>query len=303
MANTTINNATANEMEKRAKHIELILQTNGYDAKVNHVQVWKNNTKLDGFTAKFDSKDIAPTAYADDGADDFLLARRLIHAHNEGMQNLDIASVINRKYFMDHIRPAFVSDTPINREELDKADIIYMPYMGLGVLLTFRLEIDSQDGGIGTIKITNKIREMAPVTTAELMEYAVDFCSNNYIVKGMNEMMREMMPEMAELMGPVEEEMMYVLSTKDRLYGASVIISCKVMHNVSDQIDCEDFYILPSSVHEVLLVPNYKNTEDPGQVSALISMVKEVNGSEVKPEDQMADAVYRYHDGEIDRVA
>ena len=51
-----------------------------------------------------------------------------------------------------------------------------------------------------------------------------------------------------------------------------------------------DFYILPSSIHEVLLV------KDDGKfgIDYLEDMVKEVNATQVAPEDLLTDSVYHY---------
>lgn len=51
-----------------------------------------------------------------------------------------------------------------------------------------------------------------------------------------------------------------------------------------------DFFILPSSIHEVLIVP------DNGQMGLrdLEDMVKEVNATQVAPEDKLTDSVYHY---------
>ncbi len=51
-----------------------------------------------------------------------------------------------------------------------------------------------------------------------------------------------------------------------------------------------DFYILPSSIHEILLV------KDNGQFdrAALEQMVREVNATQVAPEDKLTDSVYHY---------
>lgn len=51
-----------------------------------------------------------------------------------------------------------------------------------------------------------------------------------------------------------------------------------------------DFYILPSSIHEILLVP------DNGDKAAddLRDMVREVNATQVSPEEKLTDNVYHY---------
>ncbi len=51
-----------------------------------------------------------------------------------------------------------------------------------------------------------------------------------------------------------------------------------------------DFFILPSSIHEVLIVP------DNGEMGLkdLEAMVKEVNATQVAPADKLTDSVYHY---------
>ena len=51
-----------------------------------------------------------------------------------------------------------------------------------------------------------------------------------------------------------------------------------------------DFFILPSSIHEVLIVPDNGNMS----LSDLEAMVKEVNATQVAPEDKLTDSVYHY---------
>ena len=51
-----------------------------------------------------------------------------------------------------------------------------------------------------------------------------------------------------------------------------------------------DFYVLPSSTHEVILVPDNGNM----QTKELEDMVKEVNATQVAPEDLLSDKVQYY---------
>ena len=53
----------------------------------------------------------------------------------------------------------------------------------------------------------------------------------------------------------------------------------------------EDFYILPSSVHEVLIL---KESDFPGSVEELKEMVATINREQVEPVDRLSDTVYRF---------
>lgn len=104
----------------------------------------------------------------------------------------------------------------------------------------------------------------------------------------------------AEMMGVEEDEMpgvddgikMVVGTNKQRLYGASVMLSNKVIEELAKQFNGE-FAILPSSVHEFIAVPTQGSSDD------YRKMVTEVNDSEVDAIDRLTYNVYRYKDGLI----
>ena len=92
---------------------------------------------------------------------------------------------------------------------------------------------------------------------------------------------------------------MYVLTNQSKYYGASGILDHSTLHRISEQIG--DFIVLPSSIHEVIIIP--KN-EDMGDYSRLAAMVKEVNAAVVLPEERLSDHVYVYsRDNEKLRIA
>jgi hypothetical protein len=54
-----------------------------------------------------------------------------------------------------------------------------------------------------------------------------------------------------------------------------------------------DFFVLPSSVHEVILLPD--NGEDP---EGLLQIVAEINHTQVAEEEVLLDAVFKYRAGD-----
>ena len=63
----------------------------------------------------------------------------------------------------------------------------------------------------------------------------------------------------------------------------------KEIRNAVRLITKGDFYILPSSIYELICV----NEKEVSDVSFLIQMVKDVNEAEVKEEDQLSDYVFQ----------
>lgn len=81
---------------------------------------------------------------------------------------------------------------------------------------------------------------------------------------------------------------MTVLTTTDQVNGAGVIFCDEVLRKIREKIG--DFFILPSSVHEVLVVPVSEGIDR----AELEEMVKSVNRDEVAPEDRLSDQVYLF---------
>lgn len=85
------------------------------------------------------------------------------------------------------------------------------------------------------------------------------------------------------------EETMYVATVPDKNSGAGVIAYQDFMDQAAERVG-GDFFVLPSSINEILLVPdNGDMTAD-----ALRDMVKDVNAKEVSPEERLSDNVYHY---------
>lgn len=84
----------------------------------------------------------------------------------------------------------------------------------------------------------------------------------------------------------------YVLTNESRLNGAGILAQNNVLEKVGNLLQ-SDFYILPSSIHEVLVVPD----DGTFALKELESIVKEVNATQVAPEDLLSDKV-QYYDRE-----
>ncbi len=87
-----------------------------------------------------------------------------------------------------------------------------------------------------------------------------------------------------------DETGMYVLGNTIGLFGAAVILYPNVLEKCGDYF-ASNYYILPSSVHEVILVP------DNGQISAkkLQEMVCEVNETQLEEQEFLSNSVYYFN--------
>ena len=82
---------------------------------------------------------------------------------------------------------------------------------------------------------------------------------------------------------------LYVLSNIEGSYGAWWITDPDVLEDIAGRLK-QDYYVLPSSVHECVVLPCSRDTDE----FKLQNMVSEINSTQVRPEEVLADSVYRY---------
>lgn len=82
---------------------------------------------------------------------------------------------------------------------------------------------------------------------------------------------------------------MYILTNHRRCFGAAEILDKKTLRTIADQIG-DRFIVLPSSVHETIVLPPKEEAE----YGRLADMVREVNDTQVDVEERLSDHVYVY---------
>ena len=82
---------------------------------------------------------------------------------------------------------------------------------------------------------------------------------------------------------------MYVLTNYRKHYGASEILDKYILQEISDKLE-SDLIVLPSSVHDVIILAKDKRM----RYRELAGMVKEINATEVLPEEFLSNHVYVY---------
>ena len=85
------------------------------------------------------------------------------------------------------------------------------------------------------------------------------------------------------------EDFMYVLTNEIRSFGAACILYDKVLEDIGNQLG-ENYYVLPSSVHEVIIVPESKS---PNRID-LEDMIEEINDTQVEEEEILSYRAYYF---------
>ena len=90
-----------------------------------------------------------------------------------------------------------------------------------------------------------------------------------------------------EMLGETPD--MYVITNEQGINGAASVLDETLMQKVTETVG-EDFVILPSSVHECIVVPADCDMD----IEEMKDMVKCVNADAVKPQERLSDNVYCY---------
>lgn len=87
----------------------------------------------------------------------------------------------------------------------------------------------------------------------------------------------------------------YIITCEDKCFGAAVLFYPNMLQDIAAKLE-DNYYILPSSIHEVIVIPA-KAVDD---VEALKRMVREVNESgTVEEDDLLSYSVYFYNGTEL----
>lgn len=85
-----------------------------------------------------------------------------------------------------------------------------------------------------------------------------------------------------------------IATNESRMYGASVLGYPEFFKKAAEIVG-GDYYILPSSIHEVLILPDRKLLDRAdGEADELKKIVREVNESCVDPKERLSDSAYHY---------
>ena len=180
-------------------------------------------------------------------------------------------------------------------EELLKR-LPHVAYLDFAIVFYILFEID--ESGTATIPITHELIQLWDVTPDEIRQNA--FQNAPTLLPAT---FKSMQVVIDELMGTHIKEtecavdIMYILTNSILNFGAACILYEGMLEMIYDQLG-ENYYVLPSSIHEVIIVPesNISSREH------LNDLLKEVNETQVDVEEVLSDCVY-YYDAETNTLS
>lgn len=256
-----------------------------------------NDIRLTGLLIRRKDCNIAPTIYLDgfyqkysNGEDMSSIMKQIaeIRVQHDSTRNYEIDSILDFEKAKEHIMPRLVF-AESNQENMKKRPHILIEDLAV----MFVIELGKYEEGEATIPLHYGIMEMWGVTVEQLFKIAVEnlekaecgtFISMNQVLAsltGDNELL--------ENADGIPEDGMFILTNKNKVNGAGMVLDKHMMKSVIEKVG-ENFYMLPSSIHEWIIVPDKMemNTED------LETMVREVNATQLQEEEILGNHVYHY---------
>ena len=284
--------------------VEYIKMNAGYIAgeggniTINHV-IKNNGCEMDGLVIMEKGKDIAPTIYLDsfyelytngENIKNIIRQIEVIYEQNKNNVTFDVNIL---KHF-DTIKDKIVYKV-VNYRSNEKL-LEQVPHKRiLDLAVVFYCLLDNEYGRSATALIYNNnlknwnvtiddVYKAALKNTPDLLHSKISSMAALFEKCGVN-----VDGEEVDLKDYVPSDM-YVLTNESKLNGAACILYENVLYDFAQKLGA-DLYILPSSVHEVILLPKLSMFEK----DELVNMVKEVNTEGVAADEVLSDHVYEYN--------
>lgn len=279
------------------------------DHRIEAVNVTKNNgVHLTGLTIQPKNKKVAPTLYMEPYFAALKSGQTLATVINQIISNctaalscanagIDVEDLTDFSHIKEKICYKLVGRHN-NREFLSA--IPHRDYLDMAIV--YYLQTAITDSGTATVTVTNDLAHIWGVDEADLYELARKNTPrlNRGIVLTLFDTIRghtdasqvrniQVYDGYDFSTGPADILPMYIATNTTKTYGAAVILYDGLLKDVAEYICSSGVYAIPSSVHEFICIPDTF-----GNVEYIKQMVRDINSSEVQPDEVLSDNIYHY---------
>lgn len=252
--------------------------------------VYKGGVEYTGVSFDIGSN-IRPTVYVEnyDTYNVFELAEQMINTIN-GLKNKvevpDVSNALNWEQAKERLR---VCVEPRTNEDIVKRDF-------LDLQMVVRIIVAENEDGLQSAKVTQTLLNSWGISEDELFIKATEntekeICIGNMLDTLFGNKVQVSIDEF-EPNTNNDDTTMFVFTNKIGINGAGGFACKTALKKLADKFD-SGFYILPSSIHELLVIP--METDNKLTRFSFTEMVQEVNKNEVKPEERLSDHCYYYN--------
>ena len=272
--------------------------------KASQYSVVKNNgMEKTGMILESDEYNIAPAIYLEEFFEQYQKGMTIDKIVNEILEFYEKVKVeedydVSQLSLYENVKKkvAFkLVNTEKNQQMLK--EVPYIPLLDLSIV--FYILVDVDEKGSATIQIRNEHIENWDVNVEQLYKDAklnvkclipARLMRMQHVIEKLCDISQAEEKDLLKAKFPPEnKEFMYILTNSIHQFGAAVIAYPNILEMAS-RIIGEDFYLLPSSIHEVILIPKSKSPD----LKDLNEMINEVNETQVQEEEVLSDHAYYY---------
>lgn len=259
--------------------------------------VLKNNSvHLDSLILFRDSSGCSPSFYLQDYYQQYLHGKEIDELaetiYDHWLEFTDSAQNFIPDLSFEHCRELIVYrlvNASQNKKILEETP--HIPFFDLAIV--FYYVLNSNINGIQSLRITTNILERWGLTTQELLELAQK--NTPRLFPEQFQSMQDYAKQFTNSYGVSDfnlppERSLYILTNSNGINGAAVWLYPNVLDQIGEKLG-ENFYIIPSSTHELLIMREQLGFTPP----ELLKIVSHVNHTCVDAEEFLSDNVYYYH--------
>lgn len=273
----------------------------GSEYKIHYETIIKNNsTYLTALSIRRKGEVIIPTIYLEDFFEQYNQGKticqvtdKIISVYQNANKKIERKKALSFNMEFDNCKDRIVYRLVSKEKNIPMLnDVPYETFLDLAIIFTVVYRHTKE--GLETIRITNEVMKKWNVTTIELMDYAIKN-TKSWFPEKISDLTEIISPflgdeDICDLEKETSEYNIKVLSNSCRINGATAILYDNVINDLAEKFE-SDIYILPSSIHEVLILPS-KNED---KFEELKETVQHVNRVAVSKEEYLSDTVYLYH--------
>lgn len=277
------------------------------ECRIKAVNVTKNNgVRLTGMAIQPKNKKIAPTLYMEpyfdmlqSGQPFDTVIHQIINSCKDALSSantgIDVGGFTDFGQVKDKICYKLVG------MEKNSGFLSEVPHRGFhGLAVVYYLHLSMTDNGLATATVTDTLARAWGTEEETLYRLARD--NTPKINRGCVKPITDILSSLSGCPGTHHPSTygsfdftniddgglpMYVATNQNKTFGAGILLYDGFLDAVAEKLG--SFYILPSSVHELIIIPDTF-----GDPSELKKMVGEINAAEVPEEEVLSDNIFHY---------
>lgn len=267
--------------------------------------VKNNGIEFTGIMFQNKDENISPTIYIDDLYEDYRrnqipipeIVDEVIDRYTKTTEGIHDICNLSVDYNMCKEKIIYRLVSAEKNKQLLK-NMPYIPFLDLAI--TFHLVVAMNEEYMQSMKICNDLQEKWHVSVEELFKMARK--NTKELLPPEIRELKQMVSDYKNSAGLQKEPSgieaidqgkidMIVVTNELGINGAAVMLYDGVIEKLAEKF-ASDLYVLPSSIHEMIVVPAYDS--DRALYEPLSVMVKSINQEYVEKEEVLSDRVYIY---------